>query len=194
MITKRTVNPTTEPVSLAEAKLHLRVDTTDEDALISGLIQTAREYCERYQRRSYLTQTWRAALDAFPASDTDFVALPYAAPLASVTSVQYLDNNGATQTLSASLYTVDTYHEPGGIYLNYSQSWPVTREIARAITITYVAGETAASSVPATVKQAMLLLIGHWYANREAVLTGSTSTEIGFAVESLLWPDRLLEV
>ena len=186
---KRTVPPTTEPVTLAMAKAHLRVDDNEEDPLIAQVIEAAREWCEDFQRRSFCSQTWRLTLDEFPSCDVIELPRP---PLASVSSITYVDSDGATQTLSSGDYTVDTDSEPGRVILGYDESWPSTRDVPNAVTITYVAGYGANDSfVPAKVKQAMLLLIGHWFENREDILTGTISKQIEKGAEALLWPQRV---
>ena len=135
---KVTTPPNSEPISLAEAKLHLRVDTTDDDVLISSLVKAAREYCEKFQNRSYVAQVVTLKLDQFTASD--YIELPLA-PLISVSSISYVDNNGATQTFSSSNYSVDVFSEPGRITLGYNKTWPSDcRGYYDDLTITYVAG------------------------------------------------------
>lgn len=177
--------PTVEPVTLAEAKLHLRVDHADEDSHIRSLIIAAREHAQNATSRAFVGQTWRLSMDCFP----DVIRTPRP-PLTSVTSIAYTDTAGASQTLSASAYTVDTYSEPGRIVPAFGQSWPATRDIPNAVIVTYVAGygAGAAADVPQPIRQAILLLVGHWYANREGVLTGTISKEIEFAVSALLAP------
>ncbi len=181
--------PATEPVSLDEAKAHLRVTTTDEDAYIASLITAAREWCEGFQQRAYITQAHKLTLDRWPCGRAIYLPRP---PLQSVTSIVYTDSEGAQYTIEAKSYIVDTDAEPGRIVLAYGASWPsVTLRPAAGVEITYVAGYGDASDVPQKVKQAMLLLVGHWYEQREAVLAGSISKEIEFAVHSLLWQDRV---
>ncbi len=163
--------------------------TTVEDDLLNSLITVAREYCEGFQRKAYFTQTWELWLDEFP--DEDYIELPRP-PLASVTTIDYYNTSDIKATMSASDYYVDIENTPGGVYLNDGESWPSTTLRPRnGVCITYVAGETSTSSIPQTVKQAMFLLIGHWYENREAVATsGAMPKELPMAVESLLWMDR----
>jgi uncharacterized phiE125 gp8 family phage protein len=181
--------PATEPVSLPEAKAHLRVDGTDEDTLINTLITAAREYCEQIQGRSYITQTWELTLDAWPAEPEIRLPRP---PLQSVAWVQYRDQSGIEYTLDPPAYVVDSRSEPGRIVLASGQSWPpVTLYPAGAITVRFTAGYGDAAAVPQRVRQAILLLVGHWYANREAVLIGSISKEIEMSVHALLSLDRV---
>ncbi len=174
--------PAEEPITLAQAKAHLRVDTSDEDALITSLITAAREYCESFQNRALITQTWELVLDAWPAFP---VTLPLP-PLQSVTSVKYTDCVGIETTWAASNYIVDTDDEMGGrIGLAYGITLPTTTlQPINGIRIRYVAGYGAAANVPQAVKQAMLLYIANRFENREAV-------DVPEAVHLLLWPKRV---
>jgi len=192
MALKLITPPATEPVSLAEVKTHLRVDITDDDDLITALVVAAREYCEAFQNRAYITQTWELTLDEFP--ETPLV-IPKP-PLQSVSSVKYIDYEGTETVFDAANYIVDTSSEPGRLTLAYGVTWPtVTLQRLNGVKITFTAGYgDSASDVPQTVKQAILLLVGHWYENREASLVGSVSREIEFAVHALLWPERVVPV
>ena len=156
---KRTTTPT-EPVTLAEAKLHLRVDGTDEDALIGGLISAAREACEDRIEGTVPVTSWKLTLDTF----TDAIKLPRG-PVASVASVKYLDANGVEQTLSPADYLVDTVSTPGYIVPAYGKEWPTTRDQINAVTVDYTAGNATPTHA---LKAWMLLAIGEMYANREA--------------------------
>lgn len=184
------VPPAVEPVTLAEAKAHLRVDGNEEDALISSLITAAREYAETFQRRAYVTQTWELTLDEWPTGPEIRLPRP---PLQAVESITYRDQSGVEHVLDPATYIVDTRSEPGRVVLAPGRCWPsVALAPAGAITVRYVAGYgDTADSVPVKVKQAILLLVGHWYANREAVVVGQTSKAVEFAVEALLWQDRV---
>lgn len=186
--------PTTSPVSLAEAKLHCRIDHTDEDDLVQGLINTATEYCEGLQRRSYITQTWQLTMDDWPLGRVLELPRP---PLQSVTSVQYLLEDGVTtETLDSDLYVVDTSTILGRLVLKPDAEWPDDAlNAAGAITIEYIAGygDTPAD-VPASVRQSIQLLVGHWYAHREAVVVGAAAMTVPVAVEALLWPDRVVVI
>jgi uncharacterized phiE125 gp8 family phage protein len=156
-----------EPVTLAEAKLHLRVDTTDEDSLITGLIVAARMAAEHETGRALINQTLRLTLDAFPADGAIELLRP---PVASITQVQYVDTAGATQTLSSTLYSLDSASAFATHYLlpSYGSTWPATRDQANSVWVDYVAGYgAAATAVPQPIKQWILLAIGDLYANRE---------------------------
>lgn len=188
MILKRTVEPASEPVSLTEAKLHLRVEVSDDDALIAALITAAREYVEESARRALVTQTWRLSLSGWPGGNSIELSRP---PLQSVTSIIYKDSAGASTTWAAANYLVDTDSEPGRVVLAYGASWPsVTLYPSNPIQITYVAGYGAASAVPQRLRQAVLLLVGHWYENRESTISGTIARDIPLGLDSLIWLNR----
>lgn len=178
----RSVAPTVEPLDLFEAKEHLREEGDDEDDLIAGLTKAAREMVEEDAELSLLPQTWKLYLDCFPA---DWIELRRP-PVTAVSSITYVDAAGTTQTLSSSNYTTDLVGFPGRISPAYGVSWPTLRPQANAIVVTFTAGYASAALVPELAKQAMRLLIGHWYENREAVLVGTISKEIELAYEALI--------
>ncbi len=165
MSLRRTTDAVVEPVTLLEAKAHLRIleqDTTD-DALISVLVKAARMAAEQEIHRAIMTQTWTKTLDRFP----DAIRMDYA-PIQSVTSVKYLDENGDEQTLDSGLYYVDTKSEPGWIIPAFDLDWPDTLCAVNAVEAVYVAGWASEDDVPASIKQWILLMVGHYYENREA--------------------------
>ena len=180
--------PADEPVTLAQAKLHCRVDHNDEDTLFDALITAARVYCEGVQNRAYITQTLAITLDDFPATPYD-LPMP---PLQGNVEITYTDEDGVSDTVDSDDYVVDTTGYKGRIRLKRDATWPddILQEIG-AVTIQFDAGYGAAADVPQSVKQAMLLLIGHWYANRESSMTGHVNREIEFAVNALLSLDRV---
>lgn len=156
---KRITTPT-EPITLAEAKLHLRVDDTAEDSLITAMISAARETCEDRTEGTVPVTGWRLTLDTFP----DAIKLPRP-PIASVESVKYIDTAGVQQTLSPMDYVVDTVSSPGYIVPAFGKAWPATRDQINAVTVEYTAGSAAA---PHALKAWMLLAIGEMFTNREA--------------------------
>ncbi len=190
MVLKLVTPPASEPVTLAEAKIHLRVDITDDDDYITSLILTARITVELSVWRSLISQTWRYSLDSWPEGNEILLSNP---PLQSVSGIVYFLSDGSSPTWAASNYLVDTDSEPGRVVLAYGVNWPGgTLRPLNPIQITYIAGYgDAATDVLAIYRQAMLLLIGHWYENREPVLTtGAVPKELPLAVQSLLWLDR----
>lgn len=183
--------PASEPVVLPDAVLHCRIDGTEENALVTALIVAAREYCEKYSGRAYITQTIRASFDGWPRFP---INLPRP-PLVSVSSIKYYGEENTEYTLDAASYFVDTDSEPGRVALAAGISLPsITLRDINAVQVTYTAGYGNAAAVPQRVKQAMLLLIGYWYQNREAAALGKVSSEISFAVQSLLGIDRVWPV
>lgn len=185
--------PTLEPVSKVEAKLHLRVDVSDDDALIEALIKAARELIEQRTRRALITQTWDLWLDKWP--DDGIIKLPLPT-LQSVTGVYYVSDTGGTATYGTANYLVDTKSEPGRVVLKGTASWPsTTLQEVNGVNVRYVAGYgNAGTAVPQPLRQALLMAVGHWYENREAiVISGAVPKEMPFAVEALTWPYRVLE-
>jgi len=156
--------PAEEPVLLSEAKAHLRVDGGDEDTLITSLIVAARVQAETLTGRALITQTWDWYADSFP-DCTIVLPLPM---LQSVTHIKYNDSAGDLQTLSTALYQVDATSPCGRVMPAFGQTWPVTREQFNAVNIRFVAGYGAASAVPQTIKQWMLLKIAELFEQREA--------------------------
>lgn len=163
----RTVEPTVEPVTLAEVKLHIRQDATVgslEDAMLTRWIKGARERAEHLTQRALCPQTWQATFDAFPPA----IELPWS-PIQSVNFVKYLDQTGTLQTLSPSDYKVDIQgRRTGYIVPAYGLAWPATYPEINSVSVEWVAGYADAASVPACVADWMLLVIEDRYSNRGA--------------------------
>ena len=154
--------PATEPLSLADAKLHLAVTTTDDDALITDYIAAARSMLENQTRRAWITQTLVLTLPQFA---TTRIELPRPV-LQSVTHVKYYPSDGGAQaTLTEDThYRVDTASTFGAIELVYGQSWPATIARHDAVEIEFVAGYGAAGSdVPPDLIQALKLALSELY-------------------------------
>lgn len=177
--------PSVEPVTLVEAKLHCKVDVTTDDDLITALIVAAREEIERRTWRALVTQTLELILSDWPSADR--IELPRA-PLQSITSVKYKDKDGNETTWPGANYLAGTDSVPGVLALAWNASWPsVDLYPVEPIRIRFVAGYGLAASVPTSLKQAVLLLVAHWYEQREA--GGDTVSEkagIPFGVEALV--------
>jgi len=167
-----TTPPTEEPVTLAEIKDHLRVSGTAEDSLLTLYAQMAREAVEEETWRALMPQTWVLYLAGWPADG--IIELPRP-PLQSVTHIKYTDEDGVEATLAATNYRVDTAREPGRVVLAPNGEWPSdVLDSVNGVAVTFVAGYADASAVPTMAKAAILLQIGEIYANREAVIVGST--------------------
>ncbi|NNF65982.1 MAG: hypothetical protein HKM98_00570 [Gammaproteobacteria bacterium] len=181
--------PTTEPVTLNEARLHLRIDDchNDDDSYVEALIKSARHRVEGFLHRALISQTWKLYLPEFPTE----IMLPMG-DVQSVSSVEYVDTDGSPQTLATSEYQTDLNAVPARIKEAYSKNWPSTRvNEYNAVTVTFVAGYGAASAVPEPIKQAILLIVGHLYENRENVSAGTQLYDVPQGADSLLWPYRI---
>jgi len=186
--TVQTTAPAVEPLTLSEARFHCRVDNDAEDAFLSILIATAREYVETETERAYCQRSFVSRFSRFPVSGTGIV-VPMC-PLVSVTSLKYFDASNVEQTLSTGLYTVRTDTTPGSIEEAVGEAWPDTAYRGDAVTLTYVAGYGTAASCPERAKQAIKLLVGHWYENREAAAVGVDVKEVPLAAKALMWQLR----
>lgn len=180
--------PAEEPITSLEAKEHLRVEADDfsQDATIARLIAAARRKVERDTWRVLVTQTWDAFYDGFPADSCPLV-LPKP-PLQSVTSVKYTDSDGTTvTTFAAASYFVDAASEPARVALHDGGEWPSdTLRPANGVEVRLVAGYGAAADVPEHFKQMMLLLVGHWFENREASIAGAIITSVPYGYGDLV--------
>lgn len=174
--------PLVQPLTLSEAKAHLRIatDNTDDDAYVTRLIEAAAGTLESVTGRAMGSREYRLTLSAWP--DSGRIYLPYP-PLVTVDEIVYIDEAGASQTLTASDYALDDSAEPALLTPPYNQSWPTVQQQPGAIRIDYTAGYT---STPAALKHALLLLIGHWYENREAIVTGTIATDLPLAVQYIV--------
>lgn len=184
---KVSVEPSVEPITLVEAKSHLRVDHTDEDDIIDILRQVAREMVEKHTNRSLITQTRVIKLDCFPWGDTLRLT---DGPVSSLTSIYYDDDADANTLLASSLYWTD--FDSNIPRVRVKSSWPSTYDKPNAVRITYVAGYGAdGASVPQPLKQAMFLILGHLYENRQQVIVSGSPTgalEIPFGANALMSP------
>jgi uncharacterized phiE125 gp8 family phage protein len=187
----RQTQPAVEPVTLAEAKSHLRVDTADDDTYITGLIRAAREWCEQYLDRTLVHTQWVMRFDRFPPDGTQDIELPrppiVASGTATAVALTFTFENGTTSTYSTASYRVDRASTPGAVKTLYGQAWPPHLQDDNAISVTWWGGYGASGSdVPQSIRHAMLMLVAFWYDNRSTVLVGSISKQLEFAVESLL--------
>jgi uncharacterized phiE125 gp8 family phage protein len=176
--------PGAEPIATADAKAHIRVDISDDDTYIGTLIKAARVAAEMITNRTLITTSLRLTYDRFPCR----IKLLYG-PIQSVTHIKYYDTAGVQQTLSASNYQVDTESDPGRIVVaQTAAAWPSLQSgKINAVEVEYVAGYgTAGANVPQDIIHAMMLMIGHWYENREQVIIGTTTSELPFAAKLLL--------
>lgn len=179
--------PALEPVSLALAKTHCRIDGTEFDTLLPAWITAARQRAEHELGRALITQTWLLTLDAFPAAE---IELPKPRVLA-IESVMYLDAAGAEQTLAPAAYALDSYTLPGWLFP--TDSWPATYDGANAVRVRFTAGYgPAAADVPSQVVAWMLLQIGAMHRHASAVAVGAAVAELpGRFVDGMLDAERV---
>jgi len=183
-----TTAPASEPITTAEAKSQLRIDSSDEDTLVDNYVTVARQTLETLTRRAFITQTITLKYDSFPSR----IRLPRP-PSASVTSITYVDTDGATQTWDSANYVLDSQVEPASIQPAYDVDYPNTRTQPNAVTVTYVAGYGSASDVPESIKLAVRLLVGTYYENREAT-SAQKVTELPLGVQMLVALNEMPEV
>lgn len=175
----------TRVISLAEMKLHARLDDTDttEDSILELYIDAATLKFENDTRRSLIVKAYTYTCDDFPRESFNNVygqiELPYS-PLIDITSVYYKDSAGVSTLLASTEYSANKNNEPGAIYP--VNNWPATYDCPDAVTITYTAGY---ASTPTIAKQAIILLACHWYENREAT-TGFKTNETPLGYDALV--------
>jgi uncharacterized phiE125 gp8 family phage protein len=157
--------PVAEPISTTNAKLFLKVTHATEDTLIANMVKAARQFIEKFTKRSFVTQTWEYYADKFPTE----IELYYG-PVASVTSVKYYDTDGTLTTLGTSLWQSDLISNPARILPAVDQTWPDTQaDRLNAVVVEYIAGVATPED---QIVHAIYLLLGHIYANRQDVVIG----------------------
>jgi len=170
----QTIGPTAEPISVTEAKSHLRVSHSTDDTLIGSLIAAAREYAERVTRRQLVVATYKLYMDAFPARIV--LPRPPFAQLAAATPVQYVDTDGVTQTVAAATYSVRSHDEPAYIEEAYGYSWPTPRGVTDAVWVTYIAGYACPAA--STFASDILTCSGRTYTDADIVRLTTTEGDL----------------
>lgn len=194
--------PAAEPITLDEAKRHLRIrlaDTT-HDEVLPGLIRAARSAAENFMQRALVQRTLRATLDAFPAYGGP-ILLPFS-PVQSVDFVKYYNSDGTLTTWAAGEYLLETDGEPAQLLHHPSYYWPTSLHAGRlgAVQVQYVAGYTPgtgsptdyAENIPDDIKAAIKLILGDLFENREDTVVGSQPASLPRGAHDLMWPYRIL--
>lgn len=174
--------PTSLPASVPEARGQARVDTTSEDDVLLRLLTAATDHVDGWNGvlgRCLEAQSWEIGLPRFPAGPV--IVLPLG-PVDSVTSIVYLDEAEAEQTLAVSVYEVDANPVEARIVLADGERWPATAETVNAVRVRWVAG----TGTPPAIKQAILELVAYWYDHREG------QGAIPDGIMAKLWPWRRL--
>lgn len=181
--------PAAEPVTLDQAKAHMRVTHEREDDLIAALIMAAREQAEHMTGRQLMTATWELHLDAWAGAVFE-IPRP---PLQSVASVTYLDEDGQEQTVSPTLYTVDMASIMGRVVLKPGASWPTPGRLPGAVRVRFTAGYV---SVPLSIAAWIKVQVATSYLNREEFQNSRSAQSSSPAYEGALpgrFIDRLLD-
>lgn len=202
--------PAAEPVTLAEVKAYLSIDTSDtsNDTLLASLLMAARGECENFTKQAFITQTWDLWLDCIPGPKggrrpdvwfdgtrdgyipdilgaTGVIDIPKV-PLASITLFESYGTDDSSSTFDSSNYVVDTDSKPGRVFLKQGATWPVSLRSLKAIHIRFTAGYSAdGSKVPDPIKQAIKLLVSHFFENRTPIVEGRLG-ELPYSVTALL--------
>jgi len=180
----RTVAPATMPVSLAEAKAHLRVDHGDQDDLISAQIRAATAWLDGWSGilgRALITQTWRQEFGRF----ADHLPLPLA-PVTAIDSISYFDAGNVQQVLDPGLYALHTDAFGAHVVPQSGNAWPATCRRPDAVSITFTAGYGAAADVPEPIRQAILLIVQRLFDGADT----SIDVAIDRTVHALIAPYR----
>lgn len=189
-----TSSPAVEPVTVAEAKAHLRIDGTAEDTLIASLVVTSRLHVEAAAALALVTQGWSWFLDAWPPGPPGrsghAVKLPLR-PVQSIAAVRLYDDSASATTLDPATYFLDGAAAPPRLVRHSALPWPRSGRIANGIEIAFIAGfGPTAADVPAPIRQAILLLVAHWYEHRSPLEEGAHAAPLPTMVSELLAPYR----
>lgn len=180
-----------EPITLPQLKAQCRVDTSDDDAVLTLAIAAARAKAENYTGTAIISQVWDQTLDAFPEAEIELLK----PPVTSINSVTYVDADGATQTLANGAYSLDNATFPGWLLPAYGTDWPETRDQANAVTIRYTTGYADTAAVPGDMRAWLLMTAAFIYAQREVMVLGGKVAEIPSRFcDSLLDPYRVFKV
>jgi len=178
--------PTDEPIDSTEVKKHIAIDSSETtfDTQINDYIKAATAYIETATGRQICTATYDLIVDRFPAGRVA-INIPKG-QLQSITHIKYIDGDGVQTTLSSSKYKVSDSREPGIIQPAFNEVWPVSRREIDAVEIRFVCGYGDSDATPEGIKQAALLLVGHYFEHREAVAFNAAPAVVPLALQSIL--------
>ena len=182
--------PALEPVSLDEAKLHLRVDFDDDDGLIQSIITAARIAAETITGRQFVTARWKASFDQFCGADP--ALLIHKSPVQAIVSIQYMGTDGKWHTIPDNDYVTDLITEPARITPAFGKVWPMVLPQIGSVVVTFDAGYGNADAVPEGIKSWIKLRVGSLYSHREEV-SRTSITPLPF-VDGLLDPYKVAYV
>lgn len=196
MTLKLITDASSEPLTLTQAKRHLKVEHSVDDDDITDAIVTARKRAEHITGRGLTTQTWERVLDAFPAAEIELGWPPADADdrVVSIVSVKYIDANGTEQTMDSADYSLDSDTPPGWVLPSDALSvWPTTMDTANAVRVRFITGYTPDSDKGrALLRSWMRMEVGNLYKFRESIIAGVSLAELpGSYHERLLDPYRI---
>lgn len=182
--------PASEPVTAAEIITRLGITSGDvSSADMDALIKGARQWAEQYTERAFITQTWEKRLDAFSADGIELAR----GPVQSITSVKYVDSDGAVQTLVADTdYVFEDYSDPAFVLPAYGTSWPSPRDEANAVRVQFVSGYGAASAVPQPIVNAIVLMVGQALRGQSGLENNLYPASVPNAAKEMLNPYRII--
>lgn len=182
---RRTIDAAGAAVPTTSVLEHLRIGNDPDDLLhISGLISAATGLVENVLGMALITQSWELTLDAWPECGPIILRRP---PVIGITEVRYINTSGVSTVLAPALYQLDAAASPVRLAPSYGNTWPEAREQMAAVTIVFQCGFGASwNNVPEAIRHAIMLLVAHFYENREAVNVGNIVTPLPFAVDALL--------
>lgn len=182
--------PTQEPVTLDEIKGQLSITDEISDEVVIRRITEARQWAEEHTQRSFVTQVWDLYLDSWPTDD--IINLPRG-PVKSITSVKYIDANGAQQTIAGTDYKLSLSYQVARLVPAYGKSWPSARVEIDSIVVRYTAGYgDSGVDTPGPIREAIMLTVGHWIDHQPSIESGIRITRIPYAVEHLMQSYRVL--
>ncbi len=182
---RRIAGPLVEPVTVADAKAHLRIDSdfTDDDLYIQTLISAARYHIETVSSRTLVRSQWQMKMDWFPSWD---IELPNPPITTGSIVVTYVPSGGTTTPVAYTDFREDRDSTPAVIRPQWNGTWPSCRGAENDVTITYWAGYgESPENVPPPSRHCALMMVAHWFANRESVVQGGMNP-VPMAAEILL--------
>lgn len=186
----RVTPPAATPVSLTEAKAHLRVDHDEDDTLITALVGAATGHLDGWSGvlgRCLVSQVWRQSFEDF----TGHVLRLPLPDVSAVASVTYRDADNAEQTIASASYALHEDALSAFLFFDNDYSFPELYRRPDALTVQFTVGYGDAAAVPAAIKAAMLLHVGHLYENREAVTLDRAGAELPMGYDTLIAPYRV---
>tara|TARA_R100000655_G_C2981256_1_gene191849 strand:- start:850 stop:1431 length:582 start_codon:yes stop_codon:yes gene_type:complete len=169
-------------ITTAEAKSHLKVDTSADDTLIDNLVQAATDSAQKFTNRFFINTVIIQYGDIW----NDILVL-FKSKVNSIEHIKYYDSDNTLQTLDTAIYLSDMNHQPARIGLSPNKTFPKLADRINAVEVKYQVGYgTGAVDVPQGIKQAVLLIVGNWYENRQQVVIGRIATELPKSAQYLL--------